>query len=115
MLTCCRYIGRLLIAPSLVAASSRERWSGKLYHSSPLLPNLLVQPAPREAEQPLRHKQHHRDKDHADRDQVILGKKSRKSFTQQQEERGADDRSDQGADAADDVVNDGLARDQEEH
>src|SRR5215471_17335821 len=109
MLTCCRYIGRLLIAPSLVAASSWERWSGRLYHSSPLLPNLLVQPAPREAEQSLRHENNDGDEDEAHRDQVVFGEEPRQSLAQQQKERGADDRPDQGADAADDVVYHRLA------
>jgi hypothetical protein len=36
MLTCCRYIGRLLIVPSLCTHSSRECRFAKLYHASEL-------------------------------------------------------------------------------
>src|SRR5207302_6799725 len=62
-----------------------------------------VEPALGEAQEPLRHEDHHRDEDDADPDQVVFGEEARQPLPQQQKEGGADDRSDQGADAADHV------------
>src|SRR5207302_10693048 len=76
---------------------------------------LTVEPATGEPEQALRHEDDHRDEDDADRDQVELGEKARQALAQQQEEGGAEDRADQRADAAEHVVDDGLAGDEEEH
>src|SRR3954451_7493748 len=74
-----------------------------------------VEPAPGEAQEPLRHEDHHRDEDDADRDQVELGEEARQALAQQEKKGGAEDRSDEGANAADYVEDYDLARDDEEH
>src|SRR5438270_5549149 len=74
-----------------------------------------VEPAPGEAEQPLRHEDHHRDEHQADRDQIVFRQEAGQRLAQQEIKGRADSRPDQGADAADDVEDDDLARDQEEH
>src|SRR5437588_7393391 len=73
-----------------------------------------VEPAPGEAEEPLRHEDHHRDEHQPDRDQIVFRQEARQPLTQQQIEGSTDDRPNQGADAADHVEDDDLAGDQEE-
>src|SRR5271165_858873 len=76
---------------------------------------LLVEPAPHKAEQSLWHEDDHRDKDDPDRNQIVFRQEPRQPLTQQQKKRGAEDRSDQGADAADDIVDHHLTGDEEEY
>src|SRR4051812_42122172 len=78
-------------------------------------PLSAVEPAPGEAQEPLRHEDHHRDENDPDRDQVELGKKPGQALAQQEKKGGAEDRSDEGANAANHVEDDDLARDDEEH
>src|SRR5262249_36906122 len=75
---------------------------------------LTVEPAPHKAEQPLRHKDDHRYEDDPNRNEVVLRQKPRQTLAEQQKERGPDDRPHWRADATDHIVNDRLARDQEE-
>src|ERR1700685_4872619 len=72
---------------------------------------LPVEPAPRKAEQALRQEDDHHDEDDAERDQVgeLIAEQPRQEFARELEETGADDRTNQGADAADDVVDYGGA------
>jgi hypothetical protein len=72
---------------------------------------LSVQPPPRKAQQPLRQKNDHNDEDEAERDQVgeLVAEQARQELAGQLKEAGTDDRADQGADAADDIVDHGVA------
>src|SRR5947209_13359890 len=111
--------GTILLVPSAIVAlraigiSASIIWGCAAPCQSPGLSP--VEPAPGEAEEALRHEDDHRDEHEPDRDQVVLGEKPRQPLPQQEEEGGADNRPDQGADAADDVVDDDFAGQHEEH
>src|SRR5438874_5977713 len=96
--------------PSAIIWLLRSSFLGDYMGAPSALPISAVEPAPGETEQALRHEDHHRDEHEPDRDQVILCEKARQPLPQQQEEGGAENRPNQGADAADDVVDDDLTR-----
>src|SRR5207344_1946985 len=101
----------LSIAASMPGSFPRAGSAGSDARSSEI--RSAIEPTSRESQQTLRHEDDDRDEDEADRDQIVLGEEAREALAQQQEERGAENRPDQGADAADHVVDHRLTRDQE--
>src|SRR5262245_52442755 len=79
------------------------------------VPASAVEPASCKAEQALGQEDHDQDEDDPDGDEIweLLPEQAAEGLAQAEEEAGADDRAHQGADAAHDVEDDRLARDQE--
>src|SRR3954469_22010665 len=71
--------------------------------------DLLIEPTPGEAEQPLGQENDHGNENQSHEDQVVFREEARQSLAQQQKEGGPDEGTDQGADPADDVKDDDLA------